>query len=321
MWLYFTGSSNVQLQTTRQPTAQKDLKKNQLPPKSSLWTGHAGTGKNLVISFSDDDSGSDLEAKGNASRLGTSIKRTSSSLEKSNKSQQNARSLPKEVPQRSSLNRTFISSTAKIPASISKGVGSVPLVQGSRAKNFNPMNKSLVNRERGRDQGVVGSNDNKLQDLRHQIALRESVLKLKAAQQNKESASVLGRDHNAVNSKNTARKNTSVSPGTAQLEPKEPDKKRLKLSTSHGTHQAVDSQQEVPAVKSVLPPKDSTLENCCPQERNKVDHGQKEIPLYRAEPTTIVSLRQPDKHLDNSLENMSCRSRDGKYFAFMSSVS
>ncbi|TKY64886.1 putative zinc-finger domain [Spatholobus suberectus] len=305
------GSSNVQLQTTRQPTTQKDLKKNQLPPKSSPWTGHVGTDKNLVISFSDDDSGSDFETKGNTSRLDSSIKRTGSSLEKTNKLQQNARSLPKEVPKRSSLNCTLISSMPKIPGSNSKGVGSTPLVQGSRARNFNPTNKNLANRERGRDQGVV-SNDNKLQDLRHQIALRESELKLKAAQQNKESASVSGRDHNAMNSKNnTARKNTPVSSGPAQLEPKEPDRKRLKLSTSYGTPQTVDNQQEAPAVKSLLPPKDSTLENYYPQERNKVDHGQKEIPLCRAEPTTIVSQRQPDKHLDNSLENMPRRSRDG----------
>uniref|UniRef100_A0A0R0F5L3 Putative zinc-finger domain-containing protein n=1 Tax=Glycine max TaxID=3847 RepID=A0A0R0F5L3_SOYBN len=302
------GSSNVQLQTNRQPTAQKDIKKNQLPPKSSLWTGHVGTDKNLVISFSDDDSGSDFETKGNASRLDSSTKRTSSSLEKPNKLRQT--SLPKEVPKRLSLSRTFVSSLTKIPGSNSKGVGSVPLVQGSRARNFNPVNKNLANRERGRDQGVV-SNDNKLQDLRQQIALRESELKLKAAQQNKESASVLGRDHSAINSKNMARKSTPVSSGPAQLEPKEPDRKRLKVSTSYGTSQAVDSQQEVPVVKSLLPPKDSTLENYHPQERNKIDHGKKEIPLCRAEPKTITSQKQPDKHLDNSLENMPRRSRDG----------
>ncbi|RDX80061.1 hypothetical protein CR513_39418, partial [Mucuna pruriens] len=305
------GPSNVQLQKTRQPTTQKNLKTNQLPPKSSLWTGHVGTDKNLVISFSDDDSGSDFETKGNASRLDSSIKRTDSSLEKSNKLQQIARSLPKEVPKTSSLNRTFISSMTKIPGSNSKGAGSMPLVQGSRARNFNPMNKNLANRERGRDQGVVVANDNKLQDLRHQIALRESELKLKAAQQNKESASVLGRDLNATNSKNTARKITLGSSGPAQLEPKEPDRKRMKLGTSYGTSYAVDGQQEIPAVKSLLPPKDSTLENYYPQGKNKVDHGQKEILLCRTEPTTIVSQRQPDKHLHNSLENMPRRSRDG----------
>ncbi|XP_027350072.1 uncharacterized protein LOC113861453 [Abrus precatorius] len=303
------GSNNVQLQMTRQPTTQKILKKNQLPPKSSLWNGHVGTDKNLVISFSDDDSGSDIETKGNGSRLDSSLKRPSSSLEKSRKLQQNARSLHKEMPNKSSLNRTFISSMTKIPGSNSKVARSMSLVQGPRGRNFNPMNKNLANVERGRDQGVV-SNDNKLQDLRHQIALRESELKLKAAQQNKEYASILGRDHNAMNSKNnTARKNTPVFPGPAQLEPKEPDRKRLKLGTSYSTPNAVGSQQEVPAVKSILPAKDSTSENYNPQERNKVDHSQKLIPC-RGESTIITSQRQSDKHLDNSLQNMPRRSRD-----------
>ncbi|CAJ1840561.1 unnamed protein product [Sphenostylis stenocarpa] len=305
------GSSNVQLQTTRQPTTQKDLKKNLLPPKSSSWIGHVGTDKNLVISFSDDDSGSEHETKGNLSRLDSSVKMTNSSLEKSNKLKQ--ASLPKEVPKRSSLSRTFVSSMTRVPGSNSKGVVSMPPVQGSRARNFNTMKKTLTIQERGRDQGLV-SNDNKLQDLRHQIALRESELKLKAAQQNKESVSVLGRDNSVMNPMNLvsiARKNTPVSSGPAHLEPTEPDRKRLKISTSNGICQAVDSQQEVPAVKSSLPPKDSTLENYYPQERNKVDCGQKEIPLCRTEPKTVISQRQPDNHLDNPLENMPRRSRDG----------
>ncbi|KAK7340866.1 hypothetical protein VNO77_21582 [Canavalia gladiata] len=304
------GSNHVQLQTASQPTTQKILKKNQLPCKSSLWTGHVGTDKNLVISFSDDDSGSDFETKGNAAKLDISIKRPSSSLEKSNKLLQNAKSLHKEMPKRSSLNRTFISSVTEIPGSNSKGAGFMPLIQGSRARNFNPINKNLANRERGRDQGVA-SNDNKLQDLRHQIALRESELKLKAAQQNKEHASVLSRDHNAMNSKNnTARKNTSVSSGPAQLEPKEPDRKRLKLVASYSTPQTVGSQQDVAAVKSILPPKDSTSENYYLQEKNKVDHSQKVIP-GGGESTIIPSERQPDKHLDSSLQNIPLRSRNG----------
>ncbi|QCE12869.1 hypothetical protein DEO72_LG10g4119 [Vigna unguiculata] len=300
------GSTNVQLQTTRQPTTQKGLKKNQLLPKSSPWTGHVGTDKNLVISFSDDDSGSDHETKGNVSRLDSSVKRTNSTLGKSNKLKQT--SLPKEVPKRSSLSRTFVSSMTKIPGSNSKGVGSMPPVQGSRARNFNLSNKNLV---RGLDQGLV-SNDNKLQDLRHQIAIRESELKLKAAQQNKESVSVSNRDHSAMNPKKSvsmARKSTPVSSGPAQFEPTEPARKRVKLSTSNGVSQAVDSQQEIPAVKSLLPAE--TLGNYYPQERNKVDQDQKDIPLCRAEPKSGISRRQPDNHVDNPLESMPRRSSDG----------
>ena len=310
-------------QKTKQSTSQKSLIKNQLPPKSSTWTGHASTDKNLVISFSDDDSGSDFETKGNASRLDSNVKLPSSYMIKSNKLQlqQNGRGVHKAMPKRLSSNHTFISPMAKNHGSNSKGAGSVSLGQGSRTRYFNPMNKNLVIRERGRDQGMV-SNDSKLQDLRHQIALRESELRLKAAQQSKESASVLGRDHSALNLKNdTARKYTPVSSEAAQLESKEPDRKRMKLGTSYGTPQAVGSQQEVPASKSILPSKDSAQENSYPQERSNFDHSQKENPLCRGEPTIIRSQRQPDKHLDNSLPNMPCISRDGKYFAFISSVS
>lgn len=314
MWRFFTGSNNIQTQTTRQPTLQKNIKKNQLPPKSSPWTGHVGTDKNLVISFSDDDSGSDLENKGNASRLNNNLKRPSSSLEKPNqlKLQKNAKSLHNEMPKRPSLSRTFISSGTKIPSSNSKGAGSLSLGKGPRARNFNPMSKTFTIQERGHDQGAV-LNDNKLQDLRHQIALRETEIRLKAVQQSKESTLALGRDHNAMNLKNDAvRKTTPLR--DAQLEPKEPDTKRMKLGPSHDTPKAVGGQQEGNIVKSILPSKDSTSGNF-PQERNKVDHNQNEIPS-REESTLMISQRQPDNLVDNSLQNRPCRSREGKYFAF-----
>ncbi|CAL0318838.1 unnamed protein product [Lupinus luteus] len=305
-----SGSNNIQLQRTRQSNLQVSLKKSKLPPKSSPWTGHVGSDENLVISFSDDDSGSDLEPKRNASRLGSNIKHPSSSLEKSNKLEQSARSAPKTMPKKLSLSRTFIASTPKAGGSNAKGVRSMPLGQGSRARNFNPINNKLASQERGRGQGVVS--DNKLQDLRHQIALRESELKLKAAHQVKESTSIPGRDHNATKLKNDAgRKYTPVSSEAAQLDPKEPDTKRVKLSTSYGTLQAVGGQQEVAAAKCIPISNVSTLDTCYPQERNKVNHSQKDISLGRRESTIIRSQRQADKHVDNSLQSMPCRSTSG----------
>jgi len=272
-----------------------------------------------VISFSDDDSGSDIENKGTDSRLERHNKRPSSSLENSNKLQlqQNARSLHNETPIKFPSKRTFISSVTKNPSSISKGAGSWSLGQGPRARNFKSTNKTLASQERGRDQGAV-SNDNKLQDLRHQIALRESELKLKAAQQMKESALVLGRDPK----NDTTRKHIPVSSGAAQLEPKGPDRKRMKINTSHDTPQAVVGQQ-VPVVKSLLPSKDSVCGNIYPQERNKVDHNPKEIPLCRGESIIIKSQRETGNHLSNSGQNMPSVSREGKYFFlffFISSV-
>ncbi|XP_019419369.1 PREDICTED: uncharacterized protein LOC109329917 isoform X2 [Lupinus angustifolius] len=292
-------------------SSSSDDGKSKLPPKFSPCTNHVDSDENLVISFCGHDRGSDLEPKRNASRLGSNIKRHSSSLEKSNKLEQSARNAPKAMPEKVPLSHTFISSISKVGGSNNKGAGSMLLGQGSRARNFNPMNKKLANQECGRDQGMI-SNDNKLQDLRHKIALRESELKLKAAQQLKESASIPDRDHNAVKLKNdAARKYTLVCSEAAQLEPKEPDTKRFKLSTSYGTPQAVGSQQEVAAKKSISLSTDSTWESCHPQERNKVDHSQKEIPLGRRESTIIRPQRQPDKHVGNSLQNMPCRSTDG----------
>ncbi|KAE9615672.1 hypothetical protein Lalb_Chr04g0257831 [Lupinus albus] len=305
------GSNNIQLQTTSQSTSHASLTKSKLPPKYCPCTDHVGSDENLVISFSGDDSRSDLEPKHNASRLGSNIKQRNSSLEKSNKLEQSARNSPKAMPKKLPLSRTFISSISKVGGSNNKGAGSMSLGQGSRARNFNPINKKLANRECGHDQGMI-SNDNKLHDLRHKIALRESELKLKAAQQLKESASIPDRDHNAVKLKNdAARKYTPVSSEATQLEPKEPDAKRFKLSTSCGTPHVVGSQQEVAAKKSISISTDSTWDNCQPQERNKVDHSQNEIPLGRRESTIIRPQRQPDKHVDNSLQNMPCRSTDG----------
>ncbi|KAF7822312.1 uncharacterized protein G2W53_027767 [Senna tora] len=307
-------SNSAPLRKTVQSTSQKN---NQLPPKSSVWPAHAGTDKNLVISFSDDDSGSDsedyrqektVESKGNSSRLENNQKPPTSSLTKSYKLHNNARNVHKSAPKRLPVNQMSISSVTKILGPNSKGVGSLSLGQGSRARNFNTLNKNLASNERKNDQGVV-SNNNKLQDLRQQIALRESELKLKAAQQNKEPGSVLGRDHNAIKLKSDpARKYTSSE--NAQLEPKEPDRKRLKLGKSHATTQVFGTQQEVPAAKSIFPSKESALDKYNLQERNKVDRGEKETSLSRGEPI-VVKSQGDDKCPDVSSKTMPSRPRNG----------
>ncbi|KAI4348138.1 hypothetical protein L6164_008897 [Bauhinia variegata] len=299
------GSNNIQLRSTMQSTSQKSFNKNQLPPKSVVWSAHTGTNKNLVISFSDDDSGSDfeengrgkvVELKGNASRLDRNQKPPISSLVKSNKLQHNARSVQKAMPKRFSLSRTFVSSNTKVTGPNYKGPRS-QVGQGSQARNFNTLNRSSTSWERGCEPGVV-SNDNKLQDLRQQIALRESELKLKASQQNKESASVLGRDNISMKPKlknDTARKHASVSTEIAQLEPKEPDRKRLKLGKSYAGPQTFGSQKEVLTEKSKLSSKETTRKNCIHWEKNKVDHNQNEVPLCRGESTITKSQKQYDK--------------------------
>lgn len=302
-----------------QSASQKSFNRNQLPPKSSRWPTHAGTDKSLVISFSDDDSSSDsedgkqdkaVESKGNTSRLDSNQKPPTLSSEKSYKLLNGARSVAKSVPKRSPLNHSSFSSVTRSHGSNSKVAGSFSVGQGPRSRNFYTLNKNLVSQERKNDQGVV-SNKNKLQDLRQQIAIRESELKFKAAQQNKESTSTLGRDHNAIKLKGDATRKYTYSEN-AHLGSKEPDKKRLKLDRSYAAPQAIQSQPEGPATKSVLPSKESALENCNLQERNKVNHGVKAAPLRIGE-QLVVKSQGHDKHLDISSLAMQSRPRSGKY--------
>lgn len=286
-----------------------------------MWPAHAGTDKSLVISFSDDDSGSDsedgkqdkaVESKGNTSRWHCNQKPPTLSSEKSYKLPNGARSVAKSVPKRSPLNHSTFSSVTRIHGSNSKVAGSFSVGQGPRSRNFYTLNKNLVSQERKNDQGVV-SNNNKLQDLRQQIAIRESELKLKAAQQNKESTSTLGRDHNAIKLKgDTTRKYTYSE--NAHLGSKEPDNKRLKLDRSYAAPQAIQGQPEVPATKSVFPSKESALENCNLQERNKVNHGVKTAPLHIGEQLVIKSQGH-DKHLAFSSLTTHSRPRSGKYLS------
>ncbi|XP_054801394.1 uncharacterized protein LOC129305366 isoform X2 [Prosopis cineraria] len=313
------GSNGIHVQKTIQSTSQKSFNRNQLPPKSSMWPAHAGSDKSLVISFSDDDSGSDsedgkqdkaVESKGNASRLDNNQKPPALSSAKSYKLVNGARSVNKSLPKRSPLNHTSFSSATKTHGSNSKVAGPFSMGQGSRSRNFYILNKNLARPERKNEQGVV-SNNNKLQDLRQQIAIRESELKLKAAQQNKEPPSSLGRDHNAIKLKSVTARKYAYSENV-QLESKEPDKKRLKFGRSYATPQAIENLPEVPATKSLLPAKESALENCNLQERNKVDHGVKETQLCTGEPLVIKSQGH-DKCLDISSQTMQSRPRSGTY--------
>lgn len=287
-----------------------------------MWPSHAGSDKSLVISFSDDDSGGasedgkqekTVESKGNTSRLGNYQKPPTLASGKSYKLPNGARSVTKSLPKRLPSNHTSFSSVTKIHGSNSKVARSFPVGQGSQSRNFYTLNKNLSSQEHKNDQGVV-SNNNKLQDLRHQIAMRESKLKLKASQQNKDSTTMgMARDHHAIKQKSdTARK--YMYSDNAQLESKEPDKKRLKLVGSYATPQAIVSQPEVHAKKSILQSKESSLENCNLLERNKVNHGDKASPLCIGG-QAIVKSQEHDKHLNISSQTMQSRPRSGEYLS------
>lgn len=317
-----TGSIDIHCRASAQPKFQKSSDKNRVPLKSTTtaWRPPLGTNdNNLVIRFSDDDSGSSdseeyrqdkaVETKGNMMVEGN--RRLSvPSLAKSTKSRQTARNINKVLPKKFSLSRPFMSATTTIQGANSRVAGYSSVEQGSRGRNFNYVKKSL-DQEHGCDKGV-GLNNTKLQVLRQQIALRESELKHKSAQQNKESASVPYRDRNAVNIKNdSAQIHDATTADSIQLELKEPDKKRLKVGGSINTQLNSGDQREIPAAKSTPISEGTALESINLQNFNKADCSQREVSLGRAESCIVKLKRQDDKIVAVSPENMPSMADDG----------
>ncbi|XP_021647068.2 uncharacterized protein LOC110640171 isoform X2 [Hevea brasiliensis] len=310
------NSVDVLPHTSIQPNKDKSFEKSRVPFKSVNpgWHGPQGANTNLVISFSDDDTGSEsedhmaekaLEIKQNTAGVDGTRRLPSLSSEKSSKLQKTARNVNKVMPKKLSLSRTFISSTAKINGGAhSRSAGPSSIDQGSLVRNFNTMNRKFTSPEHSFDQGL-GLNNTKLRDLRQQIALRERELKLKAIHQNKESASVSGRDYTVVNlGADTVRKSNAILVDVRQREPKESDRKRLKVSGSYSTQLASDRRQEITAVKSIIPLKEHALLNSALPDRNMVDHSQKESPSRRAESSDVKWQKQDDKRVDISSENI-----------------
>ena len=274
------------------------------------WRAPLGpNNNNLVIRFSDDDSGSDSEeygqekasGKGNMTVVNNNRRVPVPSLAKSNMLR-TARNTNKVMPKKLSSSRTFTPSMNSIQGANSKGAGPSTVDQGSRGRNLNALNKNFASRERGFDQSV-GLNNNKLQDLRQQIALREIELKYKSALQTKESALVPYRDHNATNlSNNTARRFDATGANSLQSEPKEPDKKRLKVRGSFNTQPSPGGQRDIPSANSTLPSKGPALENTSMQVRNMADC--RGISSGRAESSI-------DKRVGNIPESIPGRAKDG----------
>ncbi|XP_021295258.1 uncharacterized protein LOC110424887 isoform X2 [Herrania umbratica] len=296
------------------PKSQKNIEKNRLPFESSnpSWYAPSGGSNNLVIRFTDDESGSDseecsqqktVEHKSNSATDGYRRPLTSSAP-KLNKLGQTSRNITRVIPKKP-LSRTFSSSMTKIDGGAnSRGAGPSAVDQGSRIRYLNTRNKNMASQDLGSDQGV-GLNNSKLQDLRQQIALRESELKLKAAQQNKEavSASTMNLDNGA------GRKWTPTSVDAGPMDPKEPDKKRLKISEYSFTHLNSDAQQEIHLVKSSLVSKDQQLETNSLRSRDKVDHSKKVVPSKVK--SSIKCQKKDDKLVDVLSDDTSKVVKDG----------
>ncbi|CBI31708.3 unnamed protein product, partial [Vitis vinifera] len=321
-------SIDIQARTSIQPNYHKGFEKNRVPFKSgsSGWYGPPGSNNNLVISFSDNDSGSDseeygqekastLETKGDTVRVDGNKRTPASSVRKSEMLERTTGTETKMVPKKVPLSRRFIQST-KAKGFNSRNAGPLLIEQGSRVGNFSALNKNLAKRDREVTQGVF-LNNSKLQDLRQQIALRESELKLKSAQQNKEIVSqqnketVSGscKDNNSMNLNNsTTGKSRSTSIDIQQLEPKEPDGKRLKVSGTYSRqiNSNLDDRHDVPAAKSLLGLKEPASQSSGLLDRDKIDHSycEKEVPANRTQSSIVKWKKQDEKRPAVSLENL-----------------
>ncbi|KAJ4830408.1 hypothetical protein Tsubulata_018084 [Turnera subulata] len=279
------------------------------------WTAASGDKNNLVISFSDDDSASESEDHkqrkaseviGNRGNLDSNQGPGSRLLAKFSKVQQPTNTVNKVIPKRSSLSHTLVSSMKNNPVGtnsigVAASTASASIEQGSRIRKFNTGKRNFSSQEHGLDQGRGLKNSAKLQDLREQIALRERELKLKAALLNKDAVSVSSRDCNAVNLGHDVAKKSY---GTSGMEPKEPDRKRLKAGGSFSAMQTLYDQQDAVAAKTTLLSDGQLLGDNGYAVRNIADCTQRASHVGKMESSVIKQPKHDRKRVDISSENL-----------------
>ncbi|XP_050209115.1 uncharacterized protein LOC126659830 isoform X2 [Mercurialis annua] len=315
------NSVGVQSRSFLQSKNDKGFEKNKLRTRSAntVWRRPPGADTNLVIRFSDDDTGSEsedcrlkkaLELRRKTAGADNKQRLFSLVSAKPTKLQPAARNVNKVLPKKS-LSRTFVSDITRINGGDQARVaGSSSAEQVSRVRNLNTMKRKLSNEEHVSDQ-CLGLNTTKLRDLRQQIELREKELKLKAVYQNKDFASVSGRDYNSGNlGAGADRKSDMTSLGIRMLEATEPDKKRLKVTGTCSTQPVSDRHQEIVSLKSHIPLKELALGSNGLQDRNMIDHDPKGNPPRKTDSRTVKWKKQDDKLEDNS-ENLSSALKEG----------
>ncbi|KAL8251855.1 hypothetical protein R6Q59_035548 [Mikania micrantha] len=210
-----TPNPAVPLRTTGNSNKRKGVEKNRVP---------------FVISFSDDDSGSDSEEYKNGSTMESdemtcAVKNRilSNSLvnSQSHMVKQTTKTNSKS-PKKLSTSRTFVSSVNRVNGARFKNGGSTLVGVKAHPKKAN--SPSIINFGQN-----VHVNSNKLQDLRQLIAIRENEIKSKAGKLDKEIASSSIKNSSEANLKSIAAKSKNFTE-CAVVEPKEQEKKRLKVS-------------------------------------------------------------------------------------------
>ncbi|KAK1378091.1 RNA-binding family protein [Heracleum sosnowskyi] len=215
----------------------------------------------LVISFSDDDSGSDSESEDykrkNASEAGNDTFGVARSRRPPAAS--SSKMLPgntkKEaiLPRKVSPSRTSISSMMKTGRLLSKS--------GGHVNNIISNNKNKAEQEHGRNQNVH-LNSSKLQDLRQLIAIRENELKIKVDKK-KESPSGSCKNNSAPNlSSGSTKICREAHDDFGEDEVKEPERKRLKFEESHACPVNTECRKNVQYTESTLLSENIVLEKC-----------------------------------------------------------
>ncbi|KAK9169896.1 hypothetical protein Syun_002036 [Stephania yunnanensis] len=302
----------------RKPVSRNDPCNGAVHPKTSFnsfpskpvghhaagWYGPSIADRNLVISFSDDDSGSDSEEclKQRVSERGGNrfnrdeFKRAGSSQLESEYLQGSTGSQIKRMPDKLPIGRSGISSMGKIHGSSSRSIGP-PLVEQvpDRIQRPDSLNKTSPNFEQGFNQ-ISDRGKSKLENLRQEIAIRENELKLQLQSMQKSGKTNSGfRQNRGLNEKNVVlKKSRSPSVDTQNFEHEEPEAKRMRPDESCQRNLHIDQQQRV------LGPATKLEKNARKQHRN-VDHQISVLPDNLA-----VKEKYPESSLP-LLEDATCK--------------
>ncbi|XP_056161252.1 uncharacterized protein LOC115673039 isoform X2 [Syzygium oleosum] len=314
------GPPAISIEFPTRPSIQTKHEKSLGMNQAGHRSGRSGTGgslgpnSNLVISFSDDESSSDSdesrqdkrsEDKPKAVRMNGNQKPPILARKTSKKLGYPTRDVKQMMSKRLPSSRTFIHPKTKNQGA-NNGIGSAPSIgQGSAGRSLSMLNQKSECQEHGSDY-VIGSRNLELQDLRQQIALRETELKLKLAHQNRHP--VLGSFKNSY-SLNLNRNSGGISVTTSadlprsvdfpQLDTKEPPRKRLKAGVSSYAQRCVE--QATTGAKLCPPPKDLLLET---SKMDKVDHGPKANSTNMTEPSVTRCEIQDSERVPMASANL-----------------
>lgn len=253
----------------------------------------------FLISFSDDDSGSDSGDTRQRKILATESR--SLSLDKSRKPPQAAvavrrpQKLEKVMRNEAKMTRkmphshTFVSSLPKISGTTSKSGGS-----SLNVRNRNNFKKttgpSLV-----RNTNAILDNS-KLQDLRQLIAVRENELKLKSAQQSRNVSSTKCRDPSVTVTSNAMASARRATDGeNLHPELKEPSNKLQRISEDCSSQMV----ENVQVIDTALASEKSMLENC--GQPGQCDRNSCNEKFPSGEPCTGLGLNHSENENHGSI--------------------